>query len=225
MPDGRSIVLAGRDFKGSGAIFRIDTASGESTYIGQGNPVSRVQVSADGRRIYHGGNNNNQPLVERDLVTRTDREVAWTRPAGAQHGNPELSPDGRMFAVVSTSKGAKTSTLLVFPSAGGEPRALFSVTPPDVLQPFLNTTWTPDSGAVIVVASVADATGERTDPKELWLVPVDGTAARRLDIDIRDWKPSRGIRLHPDGRHIAFFTGTDTREVRVLEMVHSVQTR
>jgi dipeptidyl aminopeptidase/acylaminoacyl peptidase len=200
--------------KGLGVLVRVDTESGKSTLIGEGGATLRVQVSPDGRKVYYGGGNN-QPLRERDLVTGVEQQVAWSRPAGAQHGNPELSPDGQTFAIISRNEDAKTSTLLVFPAGGGEPRALFSVTPPDDLASFGTTAWTPDSRAVIVT----NTTGERFDPKELWLVPVDGTAPRRLGIDIRSWKVSNGIRLHPDGRHIAFFTGTDSREVWALENV------
>jgi len=216
LPDGRSLVVAGRDFKGLGVTVRIDAQSGQSTFIGEGGATNRLQVSADGRRIYLGPlRPGDRRLLERDLVTGTDREVAWSRPVGAQLGNAELSPDGQTFAVISWNENAKTSTLLVFPAGGGEPRALFSVTPPDDLASFGATAWTPDSRAVIVT----NTTGERFDPKELWLVPVDGTAPRRLGIDIRAWKVSNGIRLHPDGRHIAFFTGTDSREVWALENV------
>jgi Tol biopolymer transport system component len=171
-----------------------------------------VQVAPDGPKVYYGAG---QRLIERNLITENEREVAWPRPAGAQQGNVELSPDGQTFAVISDNSGAKTSTLLVFPAAGGEPRALLSVTPPDSLWQFGATTWTPDSRAVIVMKM----TDEQSEPKELWLVPMDGTVPRRLDIDVRAWKSSNGIRLHPDGKHIAFFSGQDSREVWALENV------
>jgi Tol biopolymer transport system component len=89
------------------------------------------------------------------------------------------------------------------------------MSPPDSLQGFAGMTWLPDSQSVVIV----NTTGEKYSPKELWLVPIDGGQARRLDIDIRSWKTSEGIRLSPDGRKIAFFTGDDAREVWALESI------
>jgi Tol biopolymer transport system component len=213
LPNGRSLVTAGRNFKGLGVIVRVDAETGQSTFITEGSAAGRVQVAPDGRKVYYGV--GSQRWVERDLITGNEREVAWPRPTGTQQGNAELSPDGQSFAVIRDNNAAKTSTLSVFPAAGGEPRVLFSVTHPDSLRQFGATTWTPDNRAVIVM----NTTGQQQDPKELWLVPVDGTAARRLDIEVRGWKPTNGIRLHPDGKHIAFFTGADAREVWALENV------
>ena len=42
--------------------------------------------------------------------------------------------------------------------------------------------------------------------------------ARKLDIDVSDWHLSGGgIRLHPNGKQIAFFAGKRSQEVWALE--------
>ena len=76
--------------------------------------------------------------------------------------------------------------------------------------------WMPDSRAVIIVNTL-----KYTEPKHLWLVPIDRGSPRKLDVDIREWKTELGIRLHPSGKQIAFFTGRDRREVWALENVAS----
>ena len=50
-------------------------------------------------------------------------------------------------------------------------------------------------------------------------MPVNGRNARKLDIDIRGWVTGAGLRLHPDGKQIAFFSGQDSREVWALANV------
>ena len=80
---------------------------------------------------------------------------------------------------------------------------------PWVAEQYQQHAWTPDGRAVIVQAA---------EPQPaLWLVPLDGSAPRKLEIDIRDW--NGGWRLHPKGTHIAFRTGKDAREVWALESV------
>ncbi|MCA1650748.1 MAG: hypothetical protein LC753_10880 [Acidobacteria bacterium] len=215
LPDSRSLVVFGRDFKGHGAIYRIDAETGKASVIADAD-LCRVQVSPDGKKIYYEVGrvtlgSGPQRLFEHHLSSGDTREL-FTRPDGG--GNVELSPDGRFLALVVVDPKTKTTTLTVRPVAGGEPRALFHVNHPDRLEGYGGMSWTPDSQAVIVV----NATGDRFEPKDLWLVPVTGGKARKLDIDIRGWK-ALGIRLQPDGKQIAFFTGQDLREVWALENV------
>jgi Tol biopolymer transport system component len=120
-----------------------------------------------------------------------------------------------LVATVRTDAQNKTSSLVIYPVAGGERRSIHTVSSPDALQRFAGITWAPDSRSVVMVRT----TGEKDTPKDLWLVPLDGGQARRLDIDIRAWKTGGGIRLSADGRKIAFFTGDDAREVWALESI------
>ncbi len=135
LPDGRSMVSAGRDLKGRGGTFLIDVQTGRHTVINEmdGN-TGRVQVSPDGKQIYYAVGGSPLRLVvpavvERDLSTGQVREV-FRRPPGM--GAAELSPDGRFFAVVN-GEYAKTSTLQVIPVGGGQPREFFHVSLPDAL--------------------------------------------------------------------------------------------
>jgi Tol biopolymer transport system component len=219
LPDGRALVSAGRDLKGQGGIFRIDAQSGrESLVVPQDGNAGRVNVAPDGKKIYYGSARQSgyPAMVEHDLATGEVKETFRRTPG---MGVAELSPDGRSFAVVKVDGRAKTSTLLLIPLSGGEARELFRVSLPDSLQSYGGLTWTADSQAVIVV----NTTGDRYDPKDLWLVPVSRAKSRKLDVDIRNWGTMPGIRLHPNGKEIAFFVGQDSREVWALENVVPAQ--
>jgi hypothetical protein len=70
--------------------------------------------------------------------------------------------------------------------------------------------WTPDSRSLIVMKGRVAAGGLLdAAANELWCVPIDGTAARRLDVDAtRVMMGGIGrIRLHPDGRRLTYVSG------------------
>ena len=108
--------------------------------------------------------------------------------------------------------GAKTSTVLLIPIAGGEPRELLRVSQPERFLPYGCMSWTPDSRAVIVAKVIGNWKEGR---QELWLVPLSDGDARKLDIDVDAWVGT--IRLHPNGQQIAFFAGKQSQEVWALE--------
>ncbi len=214
LPDGSSLMTWGRDLKGRGGIYRIDAQTGAVSFITE-SPINRVQVSPDGKKIYYYEARPGE-FVERDVASGAVRAVL---PRLASRGNPELSPDGRFLATVVDDARAKTSAVMIAPVVGGEPRELLRVSLPERFAPFANMSWTPDSEGVIVVKGNGDFEAPKPgDRLELWLIPVSGTA-RRLDIDLAGWDVFGGIRLHPNGRQIAFFTGKSSREVWALENV------
>ena len=119
LPDSRSLVVFGRDFKGHGAIYRIDAETGKTSVIARAD-LCRVQVSPDGKKIYYEVGrvtlgSGPQRLFEHDLASGETREL-FTRPGG---GNVELSPDGRLLALVVLDPKTKATTLTVRPVARG----------------------------------------------------------------------------------------------------------
>ena len=204
-PDGRSLAVAGRDFKGRGVIYRIEADTGQSTFLSEGPAVARVQVGPSGQVVW------GQLL--------SGKPFPLPRRAGVSFGNHELSPDGRFFAVIAADSKTGTSSVLLFPATGGEPRELFRVDQPHLLWTHGNMTWTPDSRAVLV-ADVLTVSENHVEPKALWFVPTDGGSARKLDVDISTWNiEGGGLRLSPSGKQIAFFIGEPSREVWALEHV------
>jgi Tol biopolymer transport system component len=71
--------------------------------------------------------------------------------------------------------------------------------------------WTRAGDHVLFVAT-------RTEPpweEELWLVPVNGGEARRLDGIAPD---GRNAVLHPNGRRLTYKSGQNRGEIWVLEL-------
>ena len=207
-PDSKWLITNGRDFNGRSGIFRIDAQTGATSVIldRQGNGAT---VSADGKKVYYGLGGW---LVEQDLDSGNTKQIV----RGGQ--GADLSPDGRMFAMVRNDDASKTSSVVVIPVEGGEPRELYQVRTPESVPAFTNMSWTPDGRALLVVKR-----WDRDERQELWRIPVYEGEARKLDIDISSWTVGLGIRLHPNGRQLAFFDGKSTREAFVYENVAKIK--
>jgi len=206
LPDGSAVVVYGRDFKGRGGIYRIDAQTGAHSLVALSD-LSRVQVSPDGRKVYYPvgrvtlGPGTPTRWIEHDLASGATRVM----PDVGALGSRELSPDGHTYAGIETNRATRTSTIVIAPASGeGEARR---VPLPWEAEQFQQHAWSPDGRAVLVQSTAPQ--------RALWLVPIDGSAPRKLDIDVRGW--NEGWRLHPKGTHIAFRTGKEAREVWALE--------
>lgn len=163
-------------------------------------------------------------VMEHDLASGTEREIF--RKTGPSPWNPgwmfvESSPDGRSVAAVFNEAwpGGNIGkwSLLVASVAGGEPRELMrgEARGADVLM------WAPDGRAVFVTAIRAGAEGDRQ--RDVWRVPIDGSAPQKLDLDLsslgRPFNSDQRMHVHPDGRRVAFAAAEPAKadEVWVLE--------
>jgi Tol biopolymer transport system component len=70
--------------------------------------------------------------------------------------------------------------------------------------------WAPDSRGVLFTKQ--PNAGDRT--LELWLAPLQGGEPRKFGLTAANL---RELRVHPDGRHVAFTSGGDRSEVWVME--------
>jgi Tol biopolymer transport system component len=199
LPDGTALVTWGRDLKGKVGIYRIDAQSGLATRIANAESITGVQAAPDGRKIYY--SSGPARFTELDLTTGETRETGT--------GGGRLSPDGRWFAGVRNDPGEKTSSVVILPAGGGERRTISTVKQPDQFEG-RSLNWMPDSSAIVLPRRTGGDPG-------LWFVPLNGGQPRQLNIDMRAWDGST-VRLHPDGRQIAFFSGDSKREVYALEL-------
>ncbi|MBZ5585311.1 MAG: hypothetical protein LAQ30_24530 [Acidobacteriia bacterium] len=210
-PDGRAFVFEGTDFQGREGIYRIDAETGEAAPIAVSPPEGRFRMpqwSPDGKKIYYTVTPyRDAALIERDLASGSERRLI----PRANLLYLSLSPDGRFVSGASFDSSGKSSSLLLIPIDGGEPRELLRVTAPQRFWPMV--AWMPDGQGVVVRKLLFDS---ENAAEELLLVPVGGGQPRKLEIDTRYLNVSR-INIHPDGRQVAYLGGDKKNEVWVLE--------
>jgi Tol biopolymer transport system component len=197
-------------------LFRIDIQTEEVTPIASspaGFTLGLPQFSPDGKKVYYlkladsAARANDGAIIERDLAAGSEREVFRGNSRGAM-----LSPDGRYFAKGGDAgSAANTKSMVLIPVSGGGPREVFRVaTGGD-----LGKGWTPDSQGLIVWRT----NGEAGSQPEAWLYGINGGEPRKLDIDASGVNVNgpNPIRVHPDGRQIAYVASKRANGVWVLE--------
>jgi Tol biopolymer transport system component len=164
--------------------------------------------SRDGSKIYYrqGGTSaspETSTLVEHDLASGQTRELL----RGVGLSGPSVAPDGRTLAF-RRAEGRSTLVMTV-PLDGGPSREVARLTEPDA---FLGrgVTWTPDGRSLLTFSRVAGAMRPT-------IVPIDGSPLRRIDIDTKNFNVNAPIRVHPDGRQMAYVDGVVQMEVWKLE--------
>ncbi len=223
-PDGQSIFLSGVDPKARPGLRRVHLASGELETVRyfDGRPFGmgyRFDIAPDGSGAYFRVRAPDAPtsrpgqhrgsIVARDLATGEERRIG---PVNGQ-GHQAVSPDGSWLAYVDFDASETTRRLMLMPAGGGEPRELFRVEGAklpggvDIEAP----NWTSDSRTLLFRATLPSV------GNTLWRVAADGGEPMRL-TDFDEWHPAK-VRLHPDGRRVAFRSGERKGEIWVLEVL------
>jgi Tol biopolymer transport system component len=208
-PSGDALLTSGTDIKGRDGVFKIDGRTGEASLIVEARNAY-PRWSPDGKSVFYlkgaPGQRTDIALAERNLVSGAERIVRR-----GEFGVFSVSPDGRSIAAPSGGLlGAAAQSVVEIRVDTGEMRDLLRATPSERIPPYVAPRWTPDGKAVIV---------RKRLPNEIWLVPATGGEPRKLDLDVKDWSfgPIGQFSIHPDGRRIAFLSGTTSNEVMVLE--------
>lgn len=198
-PDGRSILASGGDERGRGGLYRIDAQTGDVSPIVQSGGRRFPWESAwspDGRTIYY---EMGAGIVARDLGTGQERQIH----SDARHF--ALSPDGRFLAVLREDLPTKPAALEIVALDTGQSRELLRVPDPVVFYKVL--TWSADGRFLFFNG----APGRTT---ELWRVAVENGASEKLGIAMEGLLQ---VRVHPDGRRIAFFASQLGGELWAME--------
>lgn len=207
MPNGLALVTRGIDPAGRSGIYTIDPKTGQVSAMVTavaGDAVGLPALSPDGARLYftrRRGPAGRTTIVERTLASGTERELLSSV---TMFG---LSPDGASIAAIRFDETARRTYVVIQPVSGGAPREVLSASPPMLLNAV--PAWSRDGRYVTVgrVDSIADR-------REILAVPADGGAPRVLDlggVGVSD------IRVHPDGRQLAYTGGASRTEVWVFE--------
>ena len=190
-PDGRSILVIGRDHTHRAGLYQIDAETGEVKVVLHSGPglyyPRQAAWSRDGESVFylHVG----KPIMRREL--KTGRE----KPVYADGGDFAVSPDGRWLAAGGIDPGTKTSVLRLVEVAAGKSRELLRVADPGAFTWAL--AWTPDGRHVLFTRGSGYSRG-------LWRVAVESGETQDLGVAMDG--PNE-IRVHPDGRQIAFGAG------------------
>jgi Tol biopolymer transport system component len=217
-PDGQSLLVPSRDVRipnGLMGYYRVNIASGNAELLHQTasrNIVStRPDLSADGKTVFY--LETPQQPVRFDLDSR--RETKLTPVSNGV--SLAVSPDGTQIAYILAENSGRgpAGSLAVAPAAGGESREVlrFSDEPrPNAglvasrFQEGLGLAWSPDQRYLFFVRPRISA---------IWRVPVAGGEAENIGVSMNG---IRALRVHPDGRRIAFDSVVDApSEVWVLE--------
>lgn len=199
-PDGRAFVVSGEDAKGRQGIYRIDAQTGDVSPLVQLEPSpvrGRSAWSSDGKLIFYTSiKDGNDVVLMRNLESGEEKELY----RGGLN-NLSVSPDGQWLAV------AIPSGLLILPTAGGSPRELVRIQPPEYIQ-YNSVAWTIDGQYLLF------GKAQSHQPISLWRVPAKGGEPQSLGLKMEGLT---NVRIHPDGRQIAFAAGEAKAEVWVLE--------
>ncbi len=207
-PDSRAFILKGKDLRGRDGIYRIDAQTGALTQLvalSMEGGNSFPEMSPDGKKLYYwrGAVLRGTPgsrYVERDLATGDERVLFGE--GGPTY--PSLSPDGRHLIGVVNNENDKVTSLVLVPVMGGESTQVFRAKDFGSLSNYVN--WTPDGQSVIVPV--------RTNGSfQPLIVPVSGGAPRTIDLEIGQL----GMKVHPEGRQVAFTVGRAMFELWTLE--------
>lgn len=216
-PNGKSFLILGvphQPFteRRSGGLFEMDAQTGDVSLITHGTDANEILFlptwSLDGRSVFYQRarwNTSNWVssvrILKRNLETDKEREIAKDVSFGsfkARHfADFSFSPDGRRIAFVSQEvtedNSISGSRLKVKAIAGGEATELFRMRRRITLQG-----WTPD-GRYILFQDHEKGWGG--DKRNLWRIPAAGGEPRKIELTMKEIPH---LRVHPDGRQVAF---------------------
>ena len=195
MPDSRALLVKGTDQQGREGVFTIaiDTGAVESVALSPGSGTNFPQISQDGAKLYFwtgaGLRGTEQSAyVERDLRTQAER-IVYRAADGPLF--PNLSRDGRYLVGATFESSSKDMVVEVIDVNTLAKRELLRAA--NIGQP----TWTPDGRTVVVPQGAA-----------ILLIPVGGGDVRRVALP-PGAVGTGGVRVHPDGERIAYWTGLE----------------
>ncbi len=213
-PDGRTILVVGKDNKNRTGLYGIDVQTGDVTTIVQ-HELGYVQHPAwspDGKAVYYlrydPTASSHHRILGRDLETGQEKAVFDPGPK-AGIGNMSLSPDGRQVVFTISDPAIRSTAIRVIGTTGGAPRELLRLQDPAGIIPLA---WTPDGRHLLFAKR--DSTRSQERMFELWRIAVEGGAPQKLELAM---ERLRDLRIHPDGRRLAFTAGAYKAEVWVME--------
>lgn len=217
-PDGGALLVRARDLTNRSGLFRVDSQTGAVSLVwGTGDTADRVSgaplLSPDGKTLFFARRdvvNSQMQIVGVDLERRTERMVVSTE--GVIFANAiAVSPDGQRLAFEGMSSEdladpGGLASLYVVPASGGESVLLHRLEEPHGINAVHGEVeWSADGRYVFFATT---GTVESSFHSRLWRIPAGGGQAERLD-QLSDSRFSQfSMRMHPNGRELAFSAGS-----------------
>ena len=215
-PDGNSVIVMERNKSGSN---QIDIQTGNVTPVLFDDNIGPqpTECCHDGNTIFYvlrDRKTNISKIIVKNLKESTEKEIY--RINGSIH--IRLSPNGKWLAIqsyytVNVLVQDKIPSLIVMPSAGGEPRILCKFEEGIDIRAGAPYTWTPDGKYILYTMKSQKKENEKWD---LYRIPVKGGESEKLGMEMSGFITN--LSFHPDGRHIAFsITEKSNSEVWMME--------
>jgi Tol biopolymer transport system component len=200
-PDGQELLVSGSDRSARRGLFRISVETGAaSPVIREGASTYRglEGVWSDGGKaiLYI----HQDAIRLRELGTAADRQLYQ----GAGLHELALSPDGQWLAFVSTGDRDALLVSKLGQAISLSTRQLSSVPKGGIS----GVEWTRDNRHLLVSTPTKPVAG-------LWRVSLEGGQPERLPIAL---DRQGGLRLHPDGRRVAYTRGAVQSEVWKMDL-------
>jgi Tol biopolymer transport system component len=198
LPDGRAMLVHGRDDKGRQALFRLELASGDLTRLFDATDNPPV-ISRDGSRVFARRQVSEAEAVVIAVNLADGREEVALAESIVQF---QLSPDSSAWIVQPTTPCCPAPLML---RTGGSEK---EVTLPEDLRPLLRGGWTPDGRRLLIV-------GRARGGNQLVSIGIADGVAR---VAGGRFANINGVSLHPDGTRVAISAAESTAgpEVWVL---------
>ncbi|MBE0711970.1 MAG: PD40 domain-containing protein, partial [Candidatus Aminicenantes bacterium] len=200
-PDGKSVVVVDRR-----GIYRVDIESGKaSPVVTEGAGFHSPRCTPDGKYVYYEEDTSWEDKVFRimrvDLGTKEKKEMYRST---QQIIRMDISPDGRSLAFLEWADRA----LKIMPFEVGRPQVVYKFNEGWAT----SVAWSPD-GKYLFFAKMPEGEG-KTGRIELWRIPSNGGEPVKFPL-VTDGM--QNLRIHPDGKRIAFNTFTVHSETWVME--------
>jgi len=216
-PDGRSILVPGKDKKIQHGLHVVDAQTGQITSTLQSNLDSEISHAAwfpDGKRLLYTDIRSESGTITDAVVVRdlqTGQKTELFRPTrGLKIDDTALSPDGRQVALTLLEKETRSSVLKVLPVAGGQASELARAKEPETIVGD-SLSWSSDSQYIIFGKGRSTIQEPKT---QLLAISSHGGEPHALGLAM-DSVGSLSFDL--SGHHVAFSAGSAKREVWVME--------
>jgi serine/threonine protein kinase len=216
-PDGTALLVTGQALNMTGwqGVFSIDVASGKIEQIAAADSrgiLRHPRWSPDGGSVYFLRRSESKAaIVAVDPLDprRQERIVHET-----DLGNMAVSPDGRWIAYTTDAfvqiESDGPPTISVVSTAGGEASRVFEASGDAGFGPFTPLAWSADSEHVYFGTTDLTVAAWYEEDVELMRVARIGGEAEPLGLALEGLS---GLRVHPEGSHLAFDAGKRRAEI------------